>query len=176
MNTMKSTQIARRYAEALFSAISPTDRTNLAEEFRQVLKVFEDQVIADVFNHPRTTLARKSELIRLMKLSKTLENFLLLTVEKSRDQFLPQIESHFQRLVLEAEHTALAEVTSAIPLKTETLERLKDQLQKLVHKTVLLSTKVDSKIGGGLIIKVDGKVIDGSVSHSLKRFQRALTS
>lgn len=176
MSRMKSSQIARRYAEALFTSISPSSRQPLLEEFKQVLIILDDVKVHEVFTHPRTSVERKSELIRFMGLSKAMENFLLLTVEKSREQFLTQIEGHFHELVLEAEKTALAEVVTAIPLAPKTIEQLKQQLQNLINKTVLINTTVDPRIGGGMIIKVDGKVIDGSVQHSLKRFQQALSS
>lgn len=176
MSKTKNPQISRRYAEALFAAIPAQDRRMIADELKQVLTVLEDPKIHEVFTHPRTSAAHKNELIRLMKLSRTLENFLLLSVEKSREQFLPSIERHFESLVLEAEQTTIAQIVSAIPLTSETLDGLKQRLQQLAGKTVRLNTSVDPRIGGGIIIKIDGKVIDGSVSHSLNLLQRSLTS
>ena len=79
-----------------------------------------------------------------------------------------------EQLVLEAQGDTLAEVVSAVPLPTETLTDLEQKLQEFTGKAVRLQTHVDSSIGGGLIIKVDGKVIDGSVSNTLKQLQRSL--
>lgn len=176
MSTTKTSQIARRYAKALFSASLPADRREMAQEFKQVLAVLEDPKVHDAFHHPRTSKEQKRELIRLMQLSTIMESFLSLVVEKSREAFLPAIASHFEELVLEAQQTTLAEVISAVPLNEGTIQGLKQKLSTITGKTVLLRTNVDPTIGGGMIIKVDGKVIDGSVTHTLQQFQRSLVN
>lgn len=176
MSTNTNSQIARRYAEALFGIVQPDDGTTILNEFKQVLLVLQDPEISRVFKHPRTSLVRKSELIRLMDLSKTMRHFLLLTIEKSREQLLPQIEKRFEALILNSQQTTIAEIISAVDLLPETLTKLQQRLEELTAKTVRLNTSIDPKIGGGLIIKVDGKVIDGSIAHSLENFQRTLTS
>ncbi|HBN96422.1 MAG TPA: ATP synthase F1 subunit delta [Firmicutes bacterium] len=175
MSIIKHSQVAKRYAEALFATITPSDQTpvGISEEIQQVISILEDPKIHSVFHHPKTSKERKGELIKLMKVSPITETFLLLIVEKSREELLPSIAYHFEQLVLDAEQTTIAEIVSAIPLTTDTLEGLTQRLQKLTGKTVRLQTSVDPSIGGGMIIKVDGKVLDGSVSHTLKQFQRS---
>lgn len=176
MSKLNNTQIAKRYAQALFAIVPVENRTSIAEEFQQALIVLEDPQVNRVFTHPQTAQSRKAELVRLMGLSTTLENFFLLSIEKHRDQFLGQIEQEFTALVLESQHIVVAQVVSAIELSQNTLSKLQTQLEQLSGKTVQLKSSLDPKIGGGLIIKMDGKVIDGSVVHSLQRFQKSLIS
>lgn len=171
-----SRQIARRYAQALFAVLPAKERSLIQEEFQRVLAVLEDPQIKRFFFHPRTLRERKQELIKLLKLSTTLEHFLFLSIEKSRDRLLPQIQKEFESLYLQAEKTTVAQVISAIALTPQNLGEIKAGLEKLSQKTVLLETKVDPKIGGGLIIKMGGQVIDGSVTNLLKRFQENLSS
>jgi F-type H+-transporting ATPase subunit delta len=71
---------------------------------------------------------------------------------------------------------AVAEVTSAISLSEGQLEELRQKLSGLTGKEVLLRTHVDPRIGGGLVIEVDGKVVDASLKSRLKRFERSLIS
>ena len=97
----------------------------------------------------------------------------MLIVEKSREALLPSMEHHFRQLVLETEGITIAHVTTAISLSEETLCQLQQRLNTLTGKTVRIQTKVDPRIGGGMIIKVDGKVLDGSISHTLKELQRS---
>ena len=176
MSVTKHSQVAKRYAEALFSTIVDSDQApvRVSAEIQQVLSILGDSKINSVFHHPKTSKERKGELVKLMNVSPITESFLLLVVEKSREALLPSIAYHFEQLVLEAQQTTIAEVVSAIPLATETLEGLTERLQQLTGKTVRLETKIDPSIGGGMIIKVDGKVIDGSVSHTLRQFKRSL--
>src|SRR5690554_4918111 len=116
MRSPINSQIAKRYAQALFQPGSSADRELLAEEFKNVLSVLADPSVHETFHHPRTSKSHKSELIRLMRLSPLLESFLLLIVEKSREQFLVAIEAQFQQLVLAEQKKTIADVTSAIPL------------------------------------------------------------
>ena len=84
MSAAKHSQVARRYAEALFAAADPSFLSELNEEFRLVIAILEDPKVKDAFYHPSTSRERKGQLIKLMQLSPVMENFLLLIVEKSR--------------------------------------------------------------------------------------------
>lgn len=176
MSKTKNPQIAKRYAKALFEVVPESSLRTVNEEFERALVVLEDPQVKRVFSHPHTAVDRKQELIRLMGLSKTLENFLLLIVEKSRAAWLNQIKKEFELLVLSSEHTTIAEVTSAIALSDEVLQELKTKLQKITGKNVLIRADVNPVIGGGMVIKVDGKVIDGSIKNTLQKLQRSLMS
>ncbi|NMA99938.1 MAG: ATP synthase F1 subunit delta [Firmicutes bacterium] len=171
-----SPQISKRYAEALFEVVPEAERRLVSEEFKQTLEILHEPEVHRVFTHPRTSMTHKQQMIRHMKLSKILENFLLLVIEKAREAWLTRIEEEFERLVLASEQTTIAEVTSAIDLTEEAIQDLNQKLTKLTGKTILIRTDVDPRIGGGLIIKVDGKVIDGSVKHTLTQLQRKLIS
>ncbi len=174
MSTHSDPQISRRYAEALFSVVAAQEQTAILEEFNQLLLVLAEPDIKKVFAHPRTPNHRKSELIRLIKLSKPLEQFVLLTVEKSRENFLRQIRNEYEKLVLEAQGMAKAEVIAAVPLTEETLGALQQRLENRSGKKVILQETVDPEIGGGLVIKMEGEIIDGSVKHMLRQFRRTL--
>lgn len=175
MNITRNSQIANRYARALFLPAGET-RIELDEELKKVLKVLEDPVVSRVFYHPRTARERKAELIRLMQLSPVLQSFLLLVVEKGREALLPFIAQDFERLVLEEQNTTVAEVTSAVEMRSEERNALERRLSTLTGKKVLLRTAVDPGVGGGLVIKVDGKVLDASLKHRLELFAQSITN
>jgi F-type H+-transporting ATPase subunit delta len=175
MNITRNSQIANRYARALFLAAGET-RIEFDEELKKVLKVLEDPVVSRVFYHPRTARERKAELIRLMQLSPVLQSFLLLVMEKGREALLPFIAQDFERLVLEEQNTTVAEVTSAVEMRSEERNALERRLSTLTGKKVLLRTAVDPGVGGGLVIKVDGKVLDASLKHRLELFAQSITN
>ncbi|HHY15576.1 MAG TPA: ATP synthase F1 subunit delta [Firmicutes bacterium] len=174
MSPRSNPQIARRYAEALFSVVAESDQTAILAEFSQLLLVLAEPDIKRVFAHPRTTNRRKSELLSLIGLSKPLEHFILLVVEKSRQDFLPRIKDEYEKLVLHAQGTAKAVVITAVPLQEATAAELQQRLEKRSGKKVILQETIDPKIGGGLVIKMEGEVIDGSVTHMLRQFRRSL--
>jgi len=175
MTTMRSSQIASRYAQALFLT-GQDKRAELAQEFKRVLAVLEDPVISGAFYHPRTGRERKAQLISLMQLSPLLESFLLLVVEKGREGFIPMMYREFEQLVLDDQNTSVAEVASALDLTPEECSELQQKLSKLTGRKVILRMQVDPSIVGGLIIKVDGKVLEASLKHRLNALAHTLTS
>ena len=78
---------------------------------------------------------------------------------------------------LHDEHSRLstAYVTSAVELtkgeKTELTEKLSRKFQRTIH----LECAVDPSLLGGLIVNVDGKVIDGSLKHKLQEIKEVMT-
>jgi F-type H+-transporting ATPase subunit b len=69
---------------------------------------------------------------------------------------------------------AAAEVTSALPLTSEEKEIVKKDILAKVGSTATLTFRVDPSIMGGLIIRVGGKVLDGSVEGQLEGLRQSL--
>jgi len=69
-----------------------------------------------------------------------------------------------------------AEVTSANPLKKEMAKTLKDYIAVLSGaKKIEMKESVDERILGGVIIKYEDKVFDGSLRSKLGDLKRNLT-
>lgn len=67
-----------------------------------------------------------------------------------------------------------AEVTSAMPLKPEHLQAVRDTLKRVVGRDVALDAKVDPTLIGGLIVKVGSRMIDNSLRTKLQNLELAL--
>ena len=169
MNTTRNSQIANRYAKALFLAAGGR-HAELHKELSGVLTVLQDPVINKVFYHPRTSQQRKVELVRLMGLLGFAGKLSPPGCGEGARRAAPLMHRDFERLVLQDQNTTIAKVTSALELSQEEQVQLQHKLSELTGKKVLLRTQVDPGIGGGLIIQVDGKVLDASVKHRLNTF------
>ena len=60
-----------------------------------------------------------------------------------------------------------AEVVSAVPLTEEEIHRLTATLSARMGRTVTLTCTVDESLLGGMVVRVDGKVLDGSLRSRL---------
>ena len=67
----------------------------------------------------------------------------------------------------ETKNITKAQVKSAVPLTDTQKDALKEKLEKLSGKTVFIQCDVDSSIIGGLIVEMDGKVINASIHKHL---------
>ena len=69
---------------------------------------------------------------------------------------------------------SVAHVTSAVPLTAAQEQRLVTTLERLYGRTMGLQVLVDPAVLGGLVIRVEDEVIDGSIAHRLEAAGRRL--
>lgn len=70
---------------------------------------------------------------------------------------------------------ASAEVTSALPLSTVEMNKVKKDILSKVGSQATVSFRVDPSILGGLVIRVGGKVLDGSVAGQLESLRQSIS-
>jgi F-type H+-transporting ATPase subunit delta len=86
-------------------------------------------------------------------------------------------ENEIERLSIMAARRrgqSVAHVISAVPLTATQERRLVATLERLYGRTMGLQVQVDPEVLGGLVIRVDDEVIDGSIAHRLEAAGRRL--
>ena len=74
---------------------------------------------------------------------------------------------NFRSLAARARGEVLAEVTSATPLTDAQTASLRDTLKAQAGQNVVLATKVDPSLLGGLVVKIGSRMIDSSLKTKL---------
>ena len=103
-----------------------------------------------------------------------LKNFLFLLVDKNRIGEIKLIYLDFKNLYLEHSDILNVEVKSANELSEELIGSLKNKLSDKFNKKIILSKSVDKNIIGGMILYINGKMIDLSVKNELDMIKRQL--
>ena len=67
-------------------------------------------------------------------------------------------------------------VTSAVPLTAEEQEKLQAKLNAMAKGTAVIEYRLDSSLIGGLVVELDGKVMDGSLRHRLSEVKEVMTT
>ena len=77
---------------------------------------------------------------------------------------------------LHDEHCRLstAYVTSAVELTAGEKAELTEKLSRKFNRTIHLECAVDPSLLGGLVVRVDSKVIDGSLKHKLHEIKEVM--
>ncbi|MFQ5862562.1 MAG: ATP synthase F1 subunit delta [Candidatus Brocadiales bacterium] len=171
--------LAIGYLQALFElATSKNQLQQAANDLKTVAELFRENVqLRKIILHPSVTREEKTRLIKSIlgpHLSPLVRNFLLLIVAKRRERILDDILERYQAVADSVGGTIRATVQTAIPLTDEKLARLKEALGMITRKTVEVDTKVTPEILGGAIVKIDNKVIDGSIAARLNNLRRRL--
>ncbi len=94
-------------------------------------------------------------------------SFLKILCQKGSIRSVYKIVSDFDDMFKASQGVATARVISAVPLKKAEKEKLKTKLEKMCGKTVEMECIHSSSVLGGIIVYVDGKVLDGSLRRRL---------
>ena len=170
--------IGRRYAEAIFDIArehNTIDRT--LEDVQGIASLFSKRTLAYLLNEPKVPAQRKEQAIRSALASKVLPtslNLALLVVQRQLVEAMPNIARELAQLVLDYKNQAIAEVTTAAPMDEQQLRQVRQALEQKTGKTILMQTKVQPEILGGVIARVGDQVIDGSIRHRLAVLKQQL--
>ena len=102
-------------------------------------------------------------------------NFLKILCERSALGALRGCAAQYRARLYEARGILPVTAESAVALSEAQKTSLKEKLQKLTGKTVLLETAVDASLLGGVRLRYDGKELDGSAAGRLSALRNALT-
>ena len=80
----------------------------------------------------------------------------------------------YEALRAEARGETTAQVTSAEPLSEAQAQALKDELKRLLGRSISLTAAVDPAILGGLVVKAGSRMVDSSLRTKLNNLKTAM--
>jgi F-type H+-transporting ATPase subunit delta len=176
---MASDPLVKSYAEALFQVARAEETLDrVEEELTRLSKSLDSNAeLREFLSNPQISSdGKKSALSQIFagKISPITFHWINMVVDQGRQRRLPTIIEAFLTLTEEAREKVTAEVITAIPLSEDLAKRLEQELSKITKKRVFLKPMVDDSILGGVIVKVQNKVIDGSVRHRLEEIKNEM--
>jgi F-type H+-transporting ATPase subunit delta len=176
---MASDPLVKSYAEALFQIARAEEALDrVEEELTRLNKSLDSNAeLREFLNNPQITSdGKKSALSQIFgeKISPITLHWMNLVIDQGRQRRLPVIIEAFLTLAQEAREKVTAEVITSLPLSEEQSKRLEQELSKVTRKRVFLKPMIDDSILGGVIVKIENKVIDGSVKHRLEEIKNEM--
>ena len=173
--------VSTTYGDALFDlALEENKVDELYEEIQALDRSFqENEELLKLLNHPEVIKEEKLSVIDNVfkgRVSDESVGFLRIIVEKDRYNDIPAIFAHFLHRVKEHKGIGSASVTSAAPLTDAQKKRLTDRLLATTrYHTFETSYTVDPGLLGGMIIRIEDRVMDSSLKSQLDRLTRQLS-
>jgi F-type H+-transporting ATPase subunit delta len=172
--------VARRYARALLSlGLEEGRHEKYGEELEAVIEALDESRDAGlILGNPGYSQEHRhaavNALASAMKLSPMVVNFLQLLVDRQRIGDLPAIARAYRAMVDVEEKRVRATVTAAEPLSKAELDRLREAIAGMTGRTIILDSKTDPAIIGGVVTQVGATMFDGSLRTQLERMREEL--
>jgi F-type H+-transporting ATPase subunit delta len=170
--------IARAYASALFETGT---RHGEAEAYGPAMQVLADMFgearTRRFFDTPRITAESRRAVVRRVlkdRVPGRFVHFVLLLMEKGRQNLIPEIAEAYQELLDERSGRFRAHVTVARPPDAETEALIARRLTTLLGQPVQPQISVNPAILGGLIVRYGDRWLDASLRRHLVALRRDL--
>lgn len=100
--------------------------------------------------------------------------FMDIVVRKKRDYYLPDIAAAFIEQYYEINMITTAHVKTAVSVSEQVTSEVRSFIEKQTGKKVMLETSVDPNLIGGLVIQMEDKLYDASISGKLRKAKQEL--
>lgn len=173
--------LARPYAKAAFEeALATASLPVWTEALALAAQVVVEPRVATLVASPSLTSAQKATMLIDVcgdeVLPQPARNFIRVLAENKRLPLLPQVHELFLAFKAAQEQSVDLEVTSAFEVTAEQSAELAAAIGRKLQRTVRVTSTVDKSLIGGMVIRTDDLVIDGSVRGRLAKLSEAMNS
>ena len=178
---MTNKTAATRYARALLDVAvqEKADVDVIERDLASFVQLFAQYpALEKVMLNPAVPVPRKRaavvELTKAARPATTVAKLLTLLAERDRLALLPDLLAAYRDRLLDYRNVVRAEVTTASPLAAERAKAIEAGLAQMTGRTVLLESRLDPSIIGGVVARVGSTIYDGSVTRQLARMKEKL--
>jgi F-type H+-transporting ATPase subunit delta len=175
---LKTSTVARNYAEALLTAAVPMKTVDLFGLLMDaVAGAVVDPTIAVVLESPRVAKSTKAALLAEALAGAApaeFVRFLQAVVRRGRQGLLGEIAQEYQALVDSKENRVHAGVTLTTAPDDALQKQIVERLTRVLGKEVRAHFRADGAILGGVVVRVGDRIYDGSLKRRLNLLKRRM--
>ena len=173
--------VASRYAQAIFETAKTEGQIEeVGEQFALIGRLLRDHPdLRQLMRNPDVDPEDKVGVLdRTLKgsWSALVRAAIEMAVAMGRASSLPEITETFQDFVDEDQGRLRVVVRSAYPLPEAVLHRMRAMLEQRERKRIEMTSEVDRELLGGFQVRLDHRLIDGSIQRQLVELRQQLLS
>jgi F-type H+-transporting ATPase subunit delta len=177
--SMKQSGASLQYARALLDLANERKQAEpIGQELAEIGNIIEgNKSLASFLSDPGISTADRTELLNKVfkgRVSPLVMNTMGVLNSKGRLSLLHGVTEAFQELLDEQLGKVEVDVTVAHRLDNAQLEQVRQRISQALKKDAIVHQYVDEKIIGGIVVRVDDKLIDASVKSQLEAMKRQL--
>jgi F-type H+-transporting ATPase subunit delta len=169
--------LAISYAQALFD-LAGHQAEQIGQELDDLRGIVDaEPVLKDLLGDPAIGQTRRGEMIDRVfanRVSPLLVKFLHVANLKGRLGLLASFANAYDELLQARKGIVEADVTVVRRLDEASMENIRQRIGAALKREVVLHQYVDEKMLGGMILRVQDKMIDGSIRTQLQTLRQKL--
>jgi ATP synthase F1 delta subunit len=168
-------ELARVYGRSLFEVAREQEKLEILREqlgqFADALH--ENRDLEIFFFSPYFSTKEKQQGLQKMLdgADDRLLSFLDLLIENHRMPVIFRIRREYERLWEQENRLLPVVLTSAVELDEQTVKELGERIGERTGNTVMLTTKVEPDILGGIVVQVGNSILDASIRNRLEQLR-----
>lgn len=172
--------IAQRYAKAFFEIAKEEGKCDpyleQLEAFNQMGQVNLELIpfLANRFVDSQARLLIVDEFVKKFGADELVGNFLKVVIKKGRVDQLKLIIEFFKKMVYQLQNKLRAHVISAEALNDSVYQQIQKTLAQKTKKEIILEKEIAPEILGGLSIRVEGAIYDGTLKTHLEKIKERM--
>jgi F-type H+-transporting ATPase subunit delta len=171
-----NTVLIKRYANALIGvSFEKNDIEGTYSDFRKIADYYNDKNNSDFKEYIGLPFIDKKERINTinilseyLSINNILTEFLSLLVENERINSMNNIFEEFVKIKDEKNGLVKMTVISGKKLSSNELKMVQEKIESKLNKKVVLEEITEPGAIGGFLIKINGKIFDGSIMTQIK--------
>lgn len=181
MANNKNTLIADRYSDALVEIAKDGKLTygKISADLNLIMDILkQSKDLNEFLINPLISVEDKKEIIEKVfssEIDVLIVNFLKVLVDKNRFFVFDEILDAYNKSLDDVNNLSRVQVTSAVKMSEESINKLKEKLEARLKKNVVLDLNISPEIIAGLVIKMGDNVIDMSLKHKLEDLSKSIT-
>ncbi|MBE5953773.1 MAG: F0F1 ATP synthase subunit delta [Lachnospiraceae bacterium] len=175
-------QVDITYGNALFElALEEGKLDSLYEEAILLIQILEEnEDLIKLLGHPQVSKEEKLKIVTSTfdgKASDELTGLMAMVVEKGHIGQIIRILNYFIKQVKKEKNIGVATVASAVELTDAQKKAIEQRLiETTVYDTMEIGYSVDKSLIGGLVIRIEDRVVDSSIKTKLENMSRTLAN
>lgn len=175
-------QVDTTYGNALFELAVEENRVDmLHDEAKTLLDIFKQAPqFIKLLDHPQMSKQEKKAVVESTfagRISKDMVGLIVMAVEKGHSSKLEAILAYFIKRVKKYKNIGVASVTSAVMLTADQRKAIENKLIATTGYTRMeISYTEDAALIGGLVIRIEDRVVDSSIRSKLLKLSKALAN
>lgn len=173
-------QVDKTYANALFElAIEENKIDVFFEEVVVLIDVLKaNRELIKLLSNPQVSKEEKEQIVKETfdgRTSNEIAGLIYMLIEKNHAINILDVFEVFVKLVKKEKNIGLVSITSAVLLDDNQKKAIERKLiETTVFDTLEVDYKIDEAIIGGLVIRIDDRVVDSSIKTKLEALSKNL--